>query len=192
MADQEQQPESTEEDVAVEGASPRPRRRKLMVIGFLAAVVTCECLLAAMYLPSASDVAPVDDITLAKQQLGDVEETPTDAMIDVDATDLVEVDLSNFSVTSFQPESNTTLRIQCQLYATVHKDDESEFGDLYGKYENRVRDGILRIFRSAESIDFADSGLGLIKRSISEKVNEILGEPLVRGIIVSEFDFYEQ
>lgn len=190
MAEPEEQLEQTE--TPAEETPRRPRRRKLMVIGFLVAVVTCECLLAAMYLPSEEDVAPVDDITLAKNQLGDVPATSTDAMIDVDDSELIEVDLDMFSVTSFQPDSNTTLRIECHMYATVHPDDEGEFTDLYGKYENRVRDGILRIFRSAESTDFADSGLGLIKRSISEKVNETLGKPLVRGIIVSEFDFYEQ
>ncbi len=185
---EEEQLESTDE--AVEETPVRPRRRKLKIIGFFVAVITGECMLAAMYLPSESDVAPVDDITLVEQQLG-VAETPTDAIADGDDSEYVEVDLNSFSVVSFQPESNTTLRIECHLYATVHPDDEAEFGDLYAKYENRIRDGILYIFRSAESIDFADSGLGLIKRSISEKVNEILGKPLVRGIIVSEFDFYE-
>lgn len=188
MAEEEQVDQTAE---ATEETPKRPKRRKLIVIGFLVSVVACECLLAAMYLPSESDVTPVDDITMVEQELGAVPNTPTDAMIDIDDSELVEVDLGEFSVTSFQPESNTTLRINCHLYATIHPDDETEFGELYTKYENRMRDGILRIFRSAESIDFADSGLGLIKRSISEKVNEILGEPHVRGIIVSDFDFYE-
>lgn len=184
--------QTTPEALDAENAPRKSKKKKLIVFGFLAMVITGECMLAAMYLPSEEDVAPVDDITLVEQQLNTAPQTPTDVAIDLDESRLVEVDLKTFSVTSFQPDSNTTLHVDCHLYAAVAPEEQSEFEDAYMKYENRIRDGILRIFRAAESTDYADSGLGLIKRSITEKVNEIVGKPLVRSVIVSDFDFYEQ
>ena len=46
--------------------------------------------------------------------------------------------------------------------------------------------------RSAEGSDLADAGLGLIKRQILEKTNALLGKPLVKVVIISDFSYMEQ
>ena len=100
--------------------------------------------------------------------------------------------LGDFSVTAFQPISNTTLRIDFHLFGTVLEDDEEDCLDLLAEHKHRYREQVLVIVRSAEITDLTDAGLGLIKRKILEKSNRTLGKPLFQEIIFSEFSFVEQ
>lgn len=106
--------------------------------------------------------------------------------------DQVEVDLEQFSVTAHQPSSNTTTRIDFHLYGVVNESDKADFDRLLKANQQRIREQVLVIVRSSEAGDLADAGLGLIKRQILEKTNALLGKPLVRAIIVSEFSYIEQ
>ena len=127
-----------------------------------------------------------------------------------------EVDLGKFSITSFQPASNTTLLIDFHMCGTVAIDaaatkaDEAghghggghghgeatpaddEFSRLYDKHKHRLRDQVIVIVRSAEITDFADPSLGLIRRKILEKSNRLLGKPLLEEVIFSDFSLVEQ
>jgi hypothetical protein len=44
----------------------------------------------------------------------------------------------------------------------------------------------------AESADLTDAGLGLIKRRILEKTNRALGQPLLKEVLFSKFNFVER
>jgi flagellar FliL protein len=68
----------------------------------------------------------------------------------------------------------------------------TKFGKLYKKNKIRMRDQVITIIRNAEMADLADPGLGLIKRQILAKTNALLGEPLLKGVIFSDFAVVEQ
>jgi flagellar FliL protein len=104
----------------------------------------------------------------------------------------IEMDMGDFSVTIFQPASNTTLRIDFHLFGAIRADDEGEFKNRIEEHKHRFRDQVLVTIRSSDVADLADPGLGLIKRKILAKTNETLGKPLVRSVIFSEFSFVEQ
>jgi flagellar FliL protein len=104
----------------------------------------------------------------------------------------IEMDLGDFSVTIFQPASNTTLRIDFHLFGAIRLDNESEFKARMEEHKHRFRDQVLVTIRSSDVSDLADPGLGLIKRKILAKTNETLGKPLLRSVIFSEFSFIEQ
>jgi flagellar basal body-associated protein FliL len=104
----------------------------------------------------------------------------------------IEADLGDFSVTIFQPASNTTLRIDFHLFGAIRVDDEGEFKSRMEEHKHRFRDQVLVTIRSSDVADLADPGLGLIKRKILAKTNETLGKPLLRSVIFSEFSFIEQ
>jgi flagellar FliL protein len=40
--------------------------------------------------------------------------------------------------------------------------------------------------------DLTDPVLGLIKRKILEKTNRLLGKAMVKGVVFSDFSYYEQ
>lgn len=105
---------------------------------------------------------------------------------------LVEMDLEQFVVTAHQPASATTVRIELHLFGTVRASDKEEFEELVKGNQHRVREQVLFTLRSAEPVDLTDPGLGLIKRRILEKTNALLGKPLLQGVAISEFSYYEQ
>ncbi len=162
------------------------------VVSFVTVVVAAECLLAYFYLPSPAETtawaeaamtASADELSAEPEPGEEAEEMPADQ---------VEVDLEEFSVSAFQPISNTSLRIDFHLYGIVGAEDEAEFTALLEENRHRFREQVLVIARSADLSDLTDAGLGLIKRQILEKTNNTLGKPLLRAVIFSDFSFIEQ
>ncbi len=107
-------------------------------------------------------------------------------------SDAEEADLGKFTVSGFQPASNSTLFITFHLYGTVKHKYVSEFNQRLEENQHRIRDNIIVIIRSAEITDLTDAGLGLIKRRILETTNRSLGKPLLQEVVFSEFSFIEQ
>lgn len=175
---------------------------RLKLIGFVLGLITVEAVAAYFILPVSSDAK-----TPAQEGMADaaanstvpppisVPETqldPTQGLGSTPGPNDVEVDLGEFSVTAYQPASQTTLRIDFHLWGTVDSSLEPEFQTAWTKNINRLRDQIIMIVRSADLSDLTDAGLGLIKRKILEKVNHTLGKPYLRTVVFSEYSFLEQ
>ncbi|OHB67124.1 MAG: hypothetical protein A2V70_11900 [Planctomycetes bacterium RBG_13_63_9] len=190
-----------DEPIALEDqsdATPAPAARspilaKIKILLFVVAVVGGECLVAYLCVPSESQTAAMAGAVLG----GNVPSEPPPAEEpapeeEEEAADQVEVDLEEYDVTSFQPASNTTLRISFHLWGTVALKDEDRLYELLQGNKNRLREQILVTIRSADVTDLTEPGLGLVKRRILEKANQTLGEPLLRTIIFSDFSSIEQ
>jgi len=184
---------------------------RIAALGFVVAVVFGECLVAYLLISRAS---PTSAAPPAAGDPEKAEEPKSEPKVEhgkggggpqagvVTATgesdggsaggDLVEVDLEQFAVTAHQPTSNTTMRIEFHLYGMVSTQDKEEFERLMKASQHRFREQVLVTVRRAEATDLADAGLGLIKRQISEKTNTLLGKPLLRAIVVSDFSYLEQ
>lgn len=104
----------------------------------------------------------------------------------------VEVDLKEFGITAYQPKSSTTIRIDFHLYATVNLEDQDEFNELIIQNTHRLREQIIVTARSVDANDLTDPSLGLLKRKILEKTNRILGKPLVKSVVFSDYSFVSQ
>lgn len=188
-----------ERPAVADSESTKPSRKgwggKVKIAAVLVVIVAIECALAAFFLPSASETeamatslhADADPSVLP----GEEEAAAALAPLAPEAEKL-EISLGEFGVTSYQPLTNTTLRIDFQLFATVLAENEGEFTQLLEANQHRFREQVLIILRSAEMTDLTDAGLGLIKRKILEKTNRLLGEALIQEVIFSEFSFIEQ
>ena len=186
------------------GSSPLATIKILVLAGV---VIGAECIVAYMFLPSPADTAAMAAASLpaakaanghqngqktsnaeknAEKDVAPVEE------IDPEKSENVEVDLGQFTVTSFQPSSASTLRIDFHLYGVVSAKHEKEFLRLKEENKHRFRDQVLVTVRSAELSDLTDASLGLLKRRILEKTNRLLGKPLLQGVIFTDFSFIEQ
>ena len=166
---------------------------KIKILLVVTAVVVVECLVAYLYLPSASETAALAEATMAASS--DTHASPDQNGQSEDQeqlVDQVEVDLGEFSVTAFQPISNTALRIDFRLWGTVDEEGYNEFMKLMEENLHRFREQVIVTVRSADITDLTDAGLGLIKRKILEKTNKTLGKPLLRAVIFSDFSFIEQ
>jgi len=169
---------------------------KLIVLGLIAAVIGAECLFAYVYVSVATEKAAAGESGAAKRSAsGEADETAKDGESEKDAASGEgerEIDLGEFSLTAFQPASNTTLLIDFHLYGTIMGKEEQGFAEHYDSNKHRIRDQVITTIRSAELADLTDPGLGLIKRQILEKTNRALGKPLLQGIVFSDFLVVEQ
>jgi hypothetical protein len=105
---------------------------------------------------------------------------------------LTEVELGEFSITLLQPEAGMAYRVDFKIGATVDENDKTKFDELFAASQQRFRDQVMIEVRNCEISDLTDSGLGLIKRRISEKSNALFGAPLLQGVFFSEFSLVEQ
>jgi hypothetical protein len=184
------------EGTAAEAAPKRSLFSKLKVIVFVVVVIVAECSLAYLYIPTATDTAVMAGANLPEEPkaeaAGDKKDKEKGKGGEAEASDEVEVDLGQFSLTAFQPTSNTALRIDFHLYGTVGAKDDKEFLKLKEENQHRFRDQVIVTFRSADINDLTDAGLGLMKRKILEKANHMLGKPLLHTVIFSDYSFIEQ
>jgi flagellar basal body-associated protein FliL len=162
---------------------------KLKIPLFIAAVVVVECGVAIWLFPSAAAPPASDESAL---QVLPEPAAPEETEGEKESVAQSEVDLGAFTVTSFQPSSNSTFRIDFHLYGIVNTSEKEQFLSLLEENQHRFRDQIIITIRSAEIADLSDAGLGQLKRKILEKTNRILGKPLLRSVIFSEFLFIEQ
>ena len=201
------------QEAAPAAAKPSKLMSKLKVVGIISFIVAAQCAVAYMFLPSGAAVAKADPKREIKARHSDPVEQDEHA-------EFREVDLGKFSLTAFDPNSDTTVLIDFHLYGTVaveppaegetastdhggghgghgkakegEEPDDSAFGMLFRKNKHRFRDQVIVIIRNAQAPDLADPGLGLIKRQILAKTNSLLGEPLLKEVIFSDFAVVEQ
>jgi hypothetical protein len=188
MAERETKPEEAGKAATKTG---RGLADKLVIVGAIGAVLVVECVLASLFIPSAADVAAA----LESKPLPDAKSPLTDDPIPLpekETAPVIEVELGTYSITSHQPTANTTLRIDFQLVGTVLSSDQTDFSQLFTNHKHRLRDQIIVEVRNSEITDLTDPGLGLIKRRILEKSNALLGKPILRSVVFSEFSFVEQ
>lgn len=193
MAEQE----TTTTDPAAEGEETEVATHagligKIKIAAFLLVVIAVECAAAYMFIPSANDTAAMAQALIAAANGEDEIEDEFAADEEDQEIPRIEVDMGEFSITSYQPVTNTTLRIDFHLYATVLETEGDDFQLRFVDNQQRVRDQVLVTLRSSEETDLTDPGLGLIKRKILETTNRALGRPLLQEIIFSEFSLVEQ
>jgi hypothetical protein len=185
-------PLPTEDLAAIEQLATAESRPSIFVririLLFVTLVIAAECVLAWLYLPSASRTAAMAGAALeADSPAQDQPQKPEGEL-----ADWVEVDLGEFSVVAYQPVSGTTLRIDFHLWGMVHEKDYNELLTLMEDHLHRFREQIHFTIRSAEITDLTDARLGLIKRKALERTNKILGKPLLRVVIFDDFSLIEQ
>jgi flagellar basal body-associated protein FliL len=197
------------------GKSGKPLLKKLKVGAIIATVVILQCFIISAFLPSGDEPkahastkhdAPAHDAPAHEEEHHEA----------AAESEQCEVDLGAFSLTVFNPNTSSNLLVDFHLFGMVagtasaaggegggehghgEKAESSATGDagklegLLKKNKHRFRDQIIIIVRNAQVADLADPGLGLIKRQILAKTNALLGEPLLKGVVFSDFVVVEQ
>jgi hypothetical protein len=164
---------------------------KTIIIAVLVAVVILtECLFAYLLIPSRTDLEKFAAEKSAKQAEHHDEHGKTEHKHD--AHPETEVDLGKYSIVVHHPASNITLRVSFHLVGTVGHEEHHEFEELLAKNQHRLRDQAIFEIRNCQIEDLTDPGLGLLKRRILAKSNDLLGKPLLHSIVFSDFSFVEQ
>ncbi len=167
----------------------------LKAVAFVSVLVLLQIAAASMIIPSAEETAEIaSKLAATDSEDGSTAEDTTskaEAPLLV-AGEMVEVSLGTFSVLSPNPETGSSTNVRFELYATVLKDEENDFFDLYESKKHRIHERVQVIVRGAEVTDLTDPNLGLIKRRILEKTNRTLGKPLLHETFITKFSFEQR
>ena len=165
--------------------------KMIVVSALVTVVILTECLLAYFMIPSTADVE-----AWAKGGHGEHAEDGGHGGHGETASHSAhaeaEVDLGKFNVIVHEPSSQMTLRVNFHLIGTVPEEEHTEFEHLLEKHEHRLRDHTIFEIRNSKIEDLTDPGLALLKRRILAKSNELLGKPMLRSVVFSDFSFVEQ
>lgn len=178
---------------------------RVVALLFLVAVIFGECLMAYMYVPQAAQGAGAAETAGSahgdakhgetKKPTKDAHGNPLPNLDESDglkSVEQLEVDLGQFTITRYQPNTANTARVDFHLYGMIAVKDKEDFQKAMKLIEHRFREQVLVAVRAAEGSELHDPLLGLIKRQILEKTNALFGKPLVQGIVVSDFSYIEQ
>ncbi|HEX4412528.1 MAG TPA: flagellar basal body-associated FliL family protein [Lacipirellulaceae bacterium] len=180
--------------------APKKKGKGLMrivkAIAFISVIVVVQVVVASMLAPSAKDTDKLAHELVAAssgKSATEHEEAPKPGAAEAaNEQELHEVELGTFNVTRFNPGTNTTLAIDFEVYGTVLADDAPEFEKRFEKSKARIKEQITMTMHGAEATDLTDAGLGLIKRQILEKTNRALGQPVLKEVLFSKFNFVER
>lgn len=202
MADKHAEPKEAEASADAPKSGGRGFFRIIKAVAFVSIIVVVQVVVASMLTPSAAKTEKLAKDLLATSSgkaNGEHEESGKDGEhgdSDDDGGahghDLEEVKLGSFNVTRFNPGTNTTLAIDFEVYGTVLASEATEFEHRFEKSQARIREQITLTMHGTEAPDLTDAGLGLIKRQILEKTNRALGQPLLKEVLFSKFNFVER
>ena len=169
----------------------------IKAIACITVVVLVEVVAASMLIPSAQDAESTARKLAAAErgELDDEDPLATDPASEASMLadkETLEVDLGRFNVTRYNPENDTTLIVDFELFGVVLAEEESDFETQYEKNKVRLREQVIMTLGGADSTDLTDAELGLLKRRILEKTNRALGKPLVQEVLFSKFNFVER
>jgi flagellar FliL protein len=172
--------------------------RIIKAVAFVSIIVIVQVVVASMIAPSAADTEKLAHELAAashgKEEAGEDEHAKEDEHSSEGGhhEDMHEVELGTFNVTRFNPQTNTTLAIDFELYGTVLAEDAADFEHRFEHSNARIREQITLTMHGTDSSDLTDAGLGLIKRQILEKTNRALGQPMIKEVLFSKFNFVER
>jgi hypothetical protein len=184
-----------EQEIQPEAETPRGRGllRMIKAVAFISVIVVVEIVVASMITPTAQETERLaHDLAAASHGEAAAKEEHAEEEGHHHAHDLKEVELGTYNVTRFNPATNTTLAIDFELFGTVLADDVTDFEHSFENSKARIREQVTMTLHGADSGSLTDAGLGLIKRQILEKTNRALGEPLLKEVLFSKFNFVER
>ena len=181
-------PNKNDVPVSVEQEAEPQKKSKvsnMTMLLILVGIVLMEIILAAFILPSPSkvksEITPVIEDEINQRSSPQYKISPNA----IKPEEKSEKDLGEFNLSEMDAGPRD-VRISIHFYALVNKSDEEEFGKRYDEHQFRVRFAIITILRSTPATELDDPVLGVVRNKILVKVNEILGAPLVKGIIFTE------
>lgn len=104
----------------------------------------------------------------------------------------VEVDLGEFSVSSYQAERGRTLFVSFHLYALLPSARERTMTSQFEAQKHRIREKVLVLFRGATLAELSEPELGSLKGQTLETLNACFTKPLLEEVMFSDFVIVEQ
>jgi flagellar basal body-associated protein FliL len=170
---------------------------RLLVIVLVMVVVCVECAVAYLCIPAGSSQASLEGNTASpkssaeKKKEKENDEAPIDLVPPSDASQMMEVDLGDYSVTVYKADSNSTIRFDFKVSGTIKLEDKKVFDEEFEKYKQRIREQVTSTIRNADWGDLTEPSLSVIKRTMLDRVRTTISKKpqLIREILIPDFSF---
>lgn len=172
-----------------------PRKKRPIVtlikaVAVLSVLVVVEVVTAALVIPSPQETETLARELAAARHGSELRASGASGYsAELETEDVVEMEIGQFSITRYNVDADTTINVDFEVFVTVLAEDEQLLTELFEANRNRVREQVNLTVQAATLADLNDRGLGLIKRQILEKINRVLGRPLVREVLLTRFNF---
>ena len=178
------------EDSPESGISPQPKKSifstNMMIILILFVIALSEMLAAYFFiLPAPSQVKTDMENAVKNDIQGNPPYRPGPSE-DIQAPERDEVDLGEFTLI-IDDAASAPFRLSVHFYGLVNKKDIMEYNKRYDIHKNRIREAIIVIVRSSPQSEITEPSLGILKNKITVKINDILGMPLIKGVIYTDY-----
>ena len=162
---------------------------KIMIGGFIAAVIVFETFVFFFMVPSADDVAALAEARLLEKLETSMEADGEEKIDDED--EIKEFALGEYGVVFTPPGSDRNYRVEFVLFGTIKAKDEEHLTQLYADRQGRFRHRMILEIRNATMDELSENQLGLIQRRILATSNEILEEPILLGVGFKDYQLLE-
>lgn len=102
-----------------------------------------------------------------------------------DPLNFSEVEIGKFAVT--QRHKPSIFYIRFHLFAVVPDELLDQFNRHFGNYSERIRADVRATTQNCELKKLNDPALKWLKSELISSINQVIGEPLVRDVVFSEF-----
>jgi flagellar basal body-associated protein FliL len=170
--------------------APAPAKKKLLsgkrikIILIVVGVMVLPAVGAALLLPKGHAAA-------TGEQAAEGGATHSEESHSQKSENLVEVEVGTFSI-SVEPDDAQMWNISFKLFATIATDAQSHFSDASEKYKARLRQAVVEVVRRSSIKDLRDPQLDLMKRELKSQLNNVMPEPYIQEVIVSEIRVMQQ
>lgn len=164
---------------------------KLMIAGFVCAVIVAETALFFLAIPSADEVAKLAEARLIQNvknndiKLDEIEKKEDDST-------QVEFKLGDFSVVCKPGGDQRTYRVEFKIFGTLKAKNKTKLEKLFKEMAGRFRHRLIMEIRTATFEELNEDQLALIQRRILAISNEVFGEPILVDIGFENYEIYEE
>ena len=164
---------------------------KLMIAGFVCAVIVAETALFFLAIPSADEVAKLAEARLIQNvknndiKLDEIEKKEDDST-------QVEFKLGDFSVGCKPGGDQRTYRVEFKIFGTLKAKNKTKLEKLFKEMAGRFRHRLIMEIRTATFEELNEDQLALIQRRILAISNEVFGEPILVDIGFENYEIYEE
>ena len=168
--------------------------QKYLIVGIIAAVILIETGLAFYFIPDSKQVTAQFREEIKKElveEFGGSEDLLGERVNEEDV-ELIEKDLGAHEIIIRDSKSGAIYAVDCMVACTIKDADGTTFDKMYEANKYRVQEQIMIQFREANIDDLAEKQLGLIKKRISKKIDDLFGGKMIREVHLPEFSYYLQ
>lgn len=104
----------------------------------------------------------------------------------------IESEVGEFRISNAAAAPDAVLHLEFQVHLQTPQELANELQALLTKRKYLVRETIAITARKATYKDLEEPSLGCFKRQIKDRLSKILGKEYVKGVIISNFNMYQQ